>query len=384
MSAILRWLLTQATRGVLGQIIKAVLEGLGVWQFLVAVPIAVSVAVKAMIEGSQAVSVALMLVAAAAVVVLLHYVRLSYETIREKYFGGGVVQERTPITDLRDWAVAAGWDADIFSSVIGGNDFWTFKTRLEQVAVDSGIEFWGRKYRYGIPEDIKDSERLIKIDPRHFEEFELDVQEIAQSKNYDILTHKPGIDLGQSRDMCFRDLHINAAQARAWLKREGKAPPAASFNVQLVAGPGQIGDYNCVFAIIVKNIESNELKNCLVQMEQISITHPDQMPMPLVLRTDGQIRNSRKGRFTLSPNQPKSVPVLFRNRTRNNEWFFVDEAGHSYFTPAQHSKLVLGIYGGKFSGKALIDVLVGDDWLGYPSLKIVPDDFVLSETEDSG
>lgn len=239
--------------------------------------------------------------------------------------------ERTPITNLREWAIEAGWDADIFSIVAGGNDFWTFKTRLEQIAVDGGIEFWGRKYRYGIPEDIKDTERLIKIAPSHFEEFGLDVQDLAQSENYDIFTHEPGINPGQSSARCFRDLHINAAQARAWLEREGKAPPAASFNVQLVAGPGQIGDYNCVFAIIVKNIESKELTRCLVQMEQISITRPDQMPMPLVLRTDGQTRDSRKGRFTLSPNQPKSVPVLFRNRARNNEWFFVDDGGRSHF-----------------------------------------------------
>ena len=86
MSAILRWLLKQATRGFLGQIIKSVLESLGIWQFVVAVPIAISVAVKAMIEGSQAVSVALMFVVAAAVVVLLHYVRLWYERIHAKYF----------------------------------------------------------------------------------------------------------------------------------------------------------------------------------------------------------------------------------------------------------------------------------------------------------
>lgn len=296
----------------------------------------------------------------------------------------GMVSERTPITDLRDWAVEAGWDADIFSIVIGGNDFLTFKTRLEQAAVDGDIKFWGRKFRYDTSEDMKDSEKLVEIDPSHFEEFQLEVQEIAQSKNYDIFTHKPGVNPSQLKDQSFRDLHINAAQARAWLKREGKAPPAASFNVNLVAGFGQIGDYDCVFAVIVKNIESNELTKCLVQMEQISCARPEQMPMPLVLRTEGQIRGSRTGRFTLSPDQPKSVPVLFRNPTRNNEWFFIDENEKSYFVPFQPLKLIIGIYGGKFSGKALVNILVGDDWQAYPSLKIMPDDFVLSETEDSG
>ena len=87
MSAILRWLLTQATRGVLGQIIKSVLEELGIWKFVIAIPIAVYVGVMAMAEGLQSVAVALMFVVVAAVLVLLHYVTLCYEKIREKYFG---------------------------------------------------------------------------------------------------------------------------------------------------------------------------------------------------------------------------------------------------------------------------------------------------------
>ena len=79
MSAILRWLLTQATRGTLGQIIKSVLEELGIWKFVIAVPIAVYVAVTAMAEGSQAVAIVLMLVTIAVVLALLHYATLGYE-----------------------------------------------------------------------------------------------------------------------------------------------------------------------------------------------------------------------------------------------------------------------------------------------------------------
>ena len=294
---------------------------------------------------------------------------------------GITIAERKPFTDFRDWAVEAGWDADIFSIVVGENDFLTFKDRLEQAAADGLIRFWGRKYPYDIPEDLKGSEILVPIDPGHFRDFILDVQQLAESRNYDIFTHKYGHSHDQLAGQCFRDLHVDATQARDWLKRDGKAPPSASFNIQFIASPGQIGSYDCVCAIIVKNIESNELTNCLVQMEQISCTYPDQMPMPLVLRTDGQIRGSRTGRFTLSPNQPKSVPVLLKSRTRNNEWFFVDENGKSYFIPPQHFKAVLGIYGGKFSGKALVDIRVGDDWQAYPSLKIVSNDFVFSEAK---
>lgn len=97
MSAILRWLFTQATRGVLGQIIRSVLEGLGIWKFVVAVPIAISVAVMAMAEGLQSVAVVLMFGMAAFVLVLLHYLSLLYERIREKYFGDAFAAERRQI-----------------------------------------------------------------------------------------------------------------------------------------------------------------------------------------------------------------------------------------------------------------------------------------------
>lgn len=293
-------------------------------------------------------------------------------------------RDRTPLVNLREWAIEAGWDADILSIVTGGNDFLTFAERLGQAAVDGQIQFWGRNYRYTISEAMKDSQKLVKIDASHFVDFELDVQELAQSKNYDIFTRKLGFSRDQLRDQCFRDLHIDATQAREWLRQEGKAPPSASFNIELVVGPGQIGDYNCVCAVIVKNTESKDLKNCLVQIDKISFTRPDKMPLPLVLRTEGQIGGSRTGRFTLSPGQPKSVPILFRKLTRAIEWFFVDENGNSYFVPAQHSKLVLGIYGGESNSKALVDILVGDDWSAYPSLRIVSDDFELSETANSG
>ena len=82
MSAIFRWLLTQATRGTLGQIIKSVLEELGIWKFVVAIPIAVYVAVMGMAEGLQSVAVALMFVVAAAVLAILHYLTLRHKRFR--------------------------------------------------------------------------------------------------------------------------------------------------------------------------------------------------------------------------------------------------------------------------------------------------------------
>ncbi len=364
-----------------GQFVLAVLIALGIFPLLVAIVTAVIVAVWAIIIGLPGpVSFVLMLGAFALTLAIIFWSK----KLLTKRQVATVSVERTPITDLRGRVVAAGWDTDILSATVGDNDFWTFTVRLKQAALDGAVTFWGRPYQQDVPIDLKESVSLEKIHADHFREFGFDVFQMAKADNYDVFTTKVGKTKYELQGQCYRDLHIDANEAKRWLKNEGKAPPAASFNVQLVTSPGQIGDYNCVFAIIVKNMESNELTRCLVQVEQISITHPDEMPMPLVLRTDGQIRDSRKGRFTLSPNQPKSVPILFKNPTRKNEWFFFDDDGRFYFTPANHSKIVLGIYGGKFSGKVLIDVLVGDDWQAYPSLKIVSDDFTLSETAESG
>ena len=203
---------------------------------------------------------------------------------------------------------------------------------MKQAAIDERIQFWGRNFQYEIPEDIKESESLVKIKPSHFEDFSFDTTQLALSKNYDIFTRKIGYSPQQLKGQCFRDPHVHSAQAREWLKREGKPPPAASFHIKFAAYPSQIDNYDCVCAVVVKNLESNELKKCLVQMEQINFTCPNKMPMPLVLRTDGQIRNLRKGRFTLSPQQPKTVPVLFQSQTRRNEWYFFDEHGESYLS----------------------------------------------------
>jgi hypothetical protein len=101
------------------------------------------------------------------------------------------------------------------------------------------------------------------------------------------------------------------------------------------------------------------------------------MPMPLVLKTEGQIASRDKGRFTLAPEQIKRVPILFRAPPRSNEWFFFDEDGHAYMYRAGSLSMVLGVYGGRTLGKALVMVGTSEHGKVHTELKIVPDDYKL-------
>ena len=111
------------------------------------------------------------------------------------------------------------------------------------------------------------------------------------------------------------------------LKR--RTTKSSSFDFQIVSSPGQIDDYECACAVSVRNLESKTMTDCLVQIEEISRAYPEKMPVPLILRTRGQIDGKRSGRFTLSPNQPKTVPIIYRNPNRNNEWYFICSSSDS-------------------------------------------------------
>lgn len=158
----------------------------------------------------------------------------------------------------------------------------------------------------------------------------------------------------------------------------GDLPMRSSFCVEIENNANTLGEYEWICSITLKNSESYDLyEKCLVKIEQMDIPCPDGMPLPLVLRTDGQIRGHRSGRFSLSSNEHKTVPVLFRNQKRKNEWFFFDERGKHYFVPANSLNMVAGFYGGQSNSKALIEVTVGDDWSTLSTIKEVSDDYAL-------
>jgi hypothetical protein len=162
----------------------------------------------------------------------------------------------------------------------------------------------------------------------------------------------------------------------------GKAASRPVLTVALAQSAARIGDHRPLCSISVQNTGSGDLERCLVQMEQFSGKLPEKMPMPLVLRTEGQIVSRDRGRFTLGPEQIKRVPILFRSAPRTNEMYFFDENGHAYQYPpglyrAEPLSMVLGVYGGRTLGKALVMVGTSEHGKVYTELKIVPDDYKL-------
>jgi hypothetical protein len=329
---------------------------------------------------------------AACVAIVFVAIRIAIASFRHPTDGAAGVQRqnvsaqaqtRIQLTEFRELARKAGWCTDVNSIPIGGADWWGFCVRLRQVASEGVVQFWGRKNLHGwMSQDIDDTPRT-KIPPEHFEEFGFDCTQFAQCQNYDIVTTKIGEPTSSFVGRNYRDLEVDAAQARTWLADSGKPPNRADMTIVAQAYGAKIGDYTPISALLVSNIGDKDLEKCIIQMEQFSGTIPSTMPMPLVLRTDGQIRGERSGRFMLSKGQPKTVPILFVGPTRKDEWYFIDEHGKKYFVPAGPAKMVIGVYGGVESVKALVNVDVDAGWEAYPSVKTVPMDFKLDFGADT-
>ena len=276
--------------------------------------------------------------------------------------------------------MAAGWCGDIQSATIGDNDWWSFAIGLSQAAVDGAIQFWGRRYVADFGKDL-DTEALVEIPKEHFAVFEFDPAALAQADNYDLFTGKPGDSPSAWKGHIFRDIHVNADQARAWLADAGKPPPSAEIAVGIKTPGAKIGDYQPVCCQVVTNTGQREFERCLVQMTEFSRTAPERMPLPLTLRTDSQIRNNERGSFPILPGQQAIVPLAFRSSKRANEWFLFDENGQSYFIPADPTKILLRIYGGAAPGAAVAFIDTDAGWNAMPSVRTVPTDFILNQAD---
>lgn len=122
----------------------------------------------------------------------------------------------------------------------------------------------------------------------------------------------------------------------------------------------KIGGLTAVFSIRVSNDGPEHLEEkCLVQAEEHGIAD---MPDPFVLRTDGQIRNNRTGRFTLSPGQKKLVPILFQEPDRRNQFWFIGEDGTRYLFTDRSAEFLVVILGASVPTRNLVRLNVGKDW----------------------
>jgi hypothetical protein len=284
---------------------------------------------------------------------------------------------RIPITTLRTWAESAGWCPDVQSVTVGDNDWWTFSIRLRQAGADGQIQFWGRRYTSGWMDKATDNTPLTKISAEHFEHFDFDCTRLAQCENYDIFTGQLGDPPSAFMGQNYRDVYVDAAQARSWLEGAGAPPPSADFHIALDTSAAPIG--GLITAVALRITAIVDLDGCSASIEQIT-RKSENMPIPLVLRTDGQIRDNRKGRWRLSQNQPKTIPIFFSLPNKRNEWFFFHETGEKYFLSAGPVSLLIGVYGGKMNGKILLTVEVGEGWRVFPSIKTVDANYKI-ETE---
>lgn len=290
--------------------------------------------------------------------------------------------KRIPLSEMREWAMAAGWCGDIQSATIGDNDWWTFALRLRQAAIDGAIQFWGRRYVADFGKDL-DTEALVEVPKEHFAVFEFDPATLAQAANYDLFTGKLGESPSAWKGQIFRDVHVNADQARAWLAGAGKPPPSAEIAVGIKTLGAKIGDYQPVCCLVVTNTGQRVFERCLVQMTEFSRSAPERMPMPFTLRTDSQIRNNERGSFPILPGQQAIVPLAFRSPKRANEWFLFDENGQSYYIPADPTKMLLRIYGGATPGAAVAFIDTDAGWNAMPSVQTVPTVFILNQSDSA-
>jgi hypothetical protein len=283
---------------------------------------------------------------------------------------------RVPFTDLRAWAIAAGWSGDIHAATIGDNDWMSFVQRLRQAAADGAIAFFGRKYLYNFGREM-DNEPFVAIPPAHFGEFGFDLIQLATADNYDIFTTKLGESAASLKGSIFRDLHVTDTQARAWLESAGKPPAPSDIAVRIQTGGAQIGDFKPVCSLVLKNIGQTGFDQCFVEMTEIVGRPSDNMPMPFMLRTASQIRKNERGRFSLYAGQDVVIPLAFHRAQRANEWFFISETGERYFYSADPTKLIARIYGGPSPGNALVFINTDAGWNAMPSVETVASDVSL-------
>lgn len=162
------------------------------------------------------------------------------------------------------------------------------------------------------------------------------------------------------------------------IKSKGIPP---SFTVSLNGDSTEYGGYERVCSITVQNNEDVDLQDCTAQLEKINGLRPTELSLPMVLRTEDQIRGNENGRFLLSSKQHKVIPILFRSPVRKNEWYLIDEHGAEYYIPFEESDMVIGVYGGNFNTKRIVSInsspkdvrgefsTVGDDFKFYLSIR---------------
>ncbi len=147
--------------------------------------------------------------------------------------------------------------------------------------------------------------------------------------------------------------------------------------VRIEPGGPPFGDFTPVAMLFLRNIGTRNFDQCVVEMTEFSRVLPKGLPMPLALRTQGQIRANERGRFLLPAGQEVPIPLAFYRPRRANEWYLFDDTGKHYFFRAHPTKTLLRIYGGPSPGSVLPYIDVDTRWRALTSVETVPSEFSL-------
>ena len=140
----------------------------------------------------------------------------------------------------------------------------------------------------------------------------------------------------------------------------GRAVAAPIILAELETTVPRIGNFTPVCSIRITNTGPPLENKCVVQVEKHGLKI--HMPDPLVVRTEGQIRNDRTGPFSLRAGQPKLVPIFFRDPGRINEFRFIGEDKNHYSFIGDSAEFEVAIYGAEHPTRVSVRLNVGEDW----------------------
>lgn len=138
-----------------------------------------------------------------------------------------------------------------------------------------------------------------------------------------------------------------------------------------------IGDYECICSVSIKNTTDALVKNCAVKLEQLDTPTSPPLPLPSVLRTAAQINGNITRKFSLSPEESVTIPIIFREKIRKDNWHLMDERTQHYLIDSGDIEFIIGVFGDNFSARYLVNLIEGVDSNVGMKLGKVPNDFTL-------
>lgn len=163
----------------------------------------------------------------------------------------------------------------------------------------------------------------------------------------------------------------NVAAANA-IPNESSADSTPAIAIAVTNVNAAIGELVSLSAVSVTNVGGVPLAGCIVKAELFRAVHkPDAssmaikamegIPSPLVLRTEGQLRNRRPaGRgFNLRIGESKNIVILWRNKNGKGPRFLIAEDGTRYAASSSF-ETTIAVYGAGVPTRKRLSIGIGD------------------------